>query len=179
MEAIKFNNYYTNLGYLNYPFYDNIYTYKQITKKRDIKSQREKEELIESIKKSIESEKKDEEFYKFLLSLTVNQEDIKIINSIISDERKHKEILREIYFELTDNKLEENREENAIDNFLNYKRNLKKAFFGELDAVKRYRNIMKDMPDKDKYSSLMEILTDELRHANLYNFLITKNMQIL
>ena len=62
---------------------------------------------------------------------------------------------------------------------LNYRRNLKKALMGELDAVKRYRKIMAAMPDENKYAVVMEILTDEIRHANLYNYLIAKSMQML
>lgn len=58
-----------------------------------------------------------------------------------------------------------------------YLRNLQKALFGELSAVEKYRDIMAVMPDRRKYAMLMEILTDEIKHAIKYNFLITKNMK--
>ena len=58
-----------------------------------------------------------------------------------------------------------------------YLKNLQKALFGELSAVERYRDIMAAMPDRKKYSMLMEILTDEIKHASKYYFLITKNMK--
>ena len=51
-------------------------------------------EAIELIKESVGDEKEDEEFYKLLLTLATNIEDINIINSIIADERKHNQILR-------------------------------------------------------------------------------------
>lgn len=54
----------------------------------------------------------------------------------------------------------------------NYKKQLEKALFGELNAVVRYRRIMGTMPSGNSYTLLMSIMTDELRHANKYNFLI-------
>ena len=59
-----------------------------------------------------------------------------------------------------------------INNNMNYKENLEKALFGELDAVSKYRKIMGIMPSGNSYTLLMSIMTDELRHANKYNFLI-------
>ena len=58
------------------------------------------------------------------------------------------------------------------DNDLNYHENLEKALFGELDAVVRYRKILGTMPSGSSYTLLMSIMTDELRHASKYNFLI-------
>ena len=177
MEAIKFNNYYRNLGYINYP--NSVCTYNYLKNNRDNKVSDELKEAIELIKKSIDDEKEDAEFYTLLLSLTNNKEDLDIINSIISDEKRHNQMLRNLYFDLTENKLLEDRAYEFRDNMLNYRKNLQKALMGELDAVKKYRKIMAAMPDKRKYAIIMEILTDELRHANLYNFLITKSMQIV
>ena len=53
-----------------------------------------------------------------------------------------------------------------------YKENLEKALFGELDAIKKYRKIIGTMPSGKSYTLLMSIMTDEIRHANKYNFLI-------
>ena len=52
--------------------------------------------------------------------------------------------------------------------------NLEKALFGELDAVEKYRRILGTMPSGDSYTLIMSILTDELRHASKYNYLIHK-----
>ena len=52
------------------------------------------------------------------------------------------------------------------------KEQLEKALFGELNAVVKYRRIMGTMPSGNSYTLLMSIMTDELRHANKYNFLI-------
>lgn len=55
---------------------------------------------------------------------------------------------------------------------MDYKTNLEKALFGELEAVKKYRKIMAQMPSGNSYTLLMSIMTDEIRHASKYNFLI-------
>jgi len=55
---------------------------------------------------------------------------------------------------------------------MDYKSNLEKALFGELDAVSKYRKIMGVMPNGNSYTLLMSIMTDELCHANKYNYLI-------
>ena len=60
-------------------------------------------------------------------------------------------------------------------NNMNYKANLEKALFGELNAVTKYRKILGVMPSGNSYTLLMAIMTDELRHAIQYNFLIQEN----
>ena len=57
-----------------------------------------------------------------------------------------------------------------------YLQNLEKALMGELEAAKKYRKIMGEMPTDASYNVLMEIMVDELRHGNKYNYLITKEM---
>ena len=59
-----------------------------------------------------------------------------------------------------------------INNTSTYQENLEKALFGELDAVVKYRRILGTMPSGNSYTLLMSIMTDELRHASKYNFLI-------
>lgn len=59
------------------------------------------EEAILEIKKSITGEKDDETFYAILLSQAPNEEDKRIIQSIINDERKHNKMFKTLYSELT------------------------------------------------------------------------------
>ena len=61
---------------------------------------------------------------------------------------------------------------NNVQNNMDYKSNLEKALFGELDAVVKYRKILGTMPNGNSYTLIMSIMTDELRHASKYNFLI-------
>lgn len=61
---------------------------------------------------------------------------------------------------------------NISKNNMDYKTNLENALFGELNAVVKYRRILGTMPSGNSYTLLMSIMTDELRHASKYNFLI-------
>lgn len=174
MEAINFNNYYKNLGYnncLNSPY---KYNYSKIN--RNNKISEDLKEAIVVIKKMIENFKNDKEMYGLLVELTNNDEDIKLIKSIMEDEKRHNKILKELYFELTGNKITESRDNQFEDNMLNYRKNLQKSLEKELDELTKYRKVMAVMPDKNKSLALMEIITNKLKHASLYNFLIAKNM---
>jgi rubrerythrin len=48
-----------------------------------------------------------------------------------------------------------------------------KALNGELNAVKKYREIMNGMPNLYFRDKVFNILTDELRHGSLYNYIYT------
>lgn len=157
-------------------------------------------EAIELIKKSVGDEKEDEMFYDTLIKSAPNAKAVQIITSIRNDERRHNSILRSVYYRLTGvvlpsdnsiidssnmtkssanpNTLNSNVANQNISNTANqsalasYKNNLVKALFGELDAVVKYRKIMGAMPDSATYTLIMSIMTDELRHASKYNYLI-------
>lgn len=129
-------------------------------------------QAIELIKKSVESEKEDEQFYNLLLQQTSSLEAKEIIKSIRDDEKKHNQILRKLYYDFTGQVVPTNTFLNKTENYSTFNKNLKTAMFGELDAVKKYRKILSTMPSGDSYTLLMAIILDELRHANLYNFLI-------
>lgn len=57
----------------------------------------------------------------------------------------------------------------------NYLEMLKKVFMGELKANEKYRELLAYAPNKEIYSMLFYIFADELKHANLYNYLISLN----
>ena len=44
---------------------------------------------------------------------------------------------------------------------------------GELNAVKTYREIMEGLPSLYHRDQVFNILSDELRHGNLYNYIYT------
>lgn len=129
-------------------------------------------QAIALIKKSVGDEKEDEMFYDILIEKAPTEKEKDIIKSIRDDERKHNQILRKLYYEFTGQILpQDTLSSNSKDN-RDYKSNLEKALFGELDAVAKYRKIMGTMPSGNSYTLLMSIMTDELRHASKYNFLI-------
>ena len=47
----------------------------------------------------------------------------------------------------------------------------------ELKAFEKYRKVLANMTDKDNYNKMFEIMSDEMKHAIKYNYLITKNMK--
>lgn len=172
MEAIKFNNYYRNFEYLNYPD-NNIYTYKEVGNKSNKKQDFTK--VAVSIKNVIQRQNNNKDFINLLLTLASNKEDQKIINSIFDDEKKYNEKLEKMYLELTGDKFTNSRRNNQIENFYNYDKNLEKAFFNKLDSIEEYKRIKNDIHNREHIYTIMDIINDELKHANLYNFLITSN----
>lgn len=129
-------------------------------------------QAIALIKQSVGDEKEDEMFYEILIEQVPTDKEKNIIKSIRDDERKHNQILRQLYYEFTGQILPQDTLSNNEKNNMDYKSNLEKALFGELDAVAKYRKILGTMPSGNSYTLLMSIMTDELRHASKYNFLI-------
>ena len=129
-------------------------------------------QAIELIRKSVGNEKEDELFYDMLIKQAPTEREKEIIRSIRDDEKKHNQILRELYFNFTGQIIPPDNSIETINDNFNYKEELEKALFGELDAVVKYRKILGTMPSGKSYTLVMSIMTDELRHANKYNFLI-------
>lgn len=129
-------------------------------------------QAIELIRQSIGDEKEDELFYDRLIEQAPTEKQKEIITSIRNDERKHNNILRELYYNFTGQVVPKDISIPSIDTNIDYKENLEKALFGELQAVVKYRKILGAMPSGNSYTLMMAIMTDELRHASKYNFLI-------
>lgn len=131
-------------------------------------------QAIDSIRKSVGNERDDELFYDAIIKQAPTENEKDIIRSIRDDEKKHNQILRELYYNFTGQILPADATTLNVDNKLTYKELLEKALFGELDAMVRYRRIMGTMPSGSSYILLMSIMTDEIKHANKYNYLIQK-----
>lgn len=164
-----------------YPDYYNMYNQYYSFKGPDYRSSEPQNgsgeiitlyQAIGLIKQSVGDEKEDEMFYDTLIKQAPTEKEKDIIRSIRDDERKHNQILRRLYYEFTGQMLPADTVTNVPNSNMDYKSNLEKALFGELDAVAKYRKIMGTMPSGNSYTLLMSIMTDELRHASKYNFLI-------
>lgn len=131
-------------------------------------------EALEMIRNSVLNELEDELFYSALINQAIDQEDKEIIMSIRDNEIKHNKILRDVYYSLTGTSLPQPRQTNEM-GAQTYIQNLKKALMGEIEAADKYRKILVAMPDKQNMFHILEILVDELRHADKYNYLLTKN----
>jgi len=133
-------------------------------------------QAIQSIRDSINDEKADAMFYDMLISQAPTDDEKNIIMDIRDNEKRHNNILRDLYYFFTGQSVQNNNMQNGNStNGLSYQENLEKALFGELDAIVKYRRILGTMPSGDCYTLIMSILTDEIRHACKYNYLIHKS----
>ncbi|MDD3303938.1 MAG: ferritin-like domain-containing protein [Clostridia bacterium] len=167
--ASYFNNntyYRNNLRGNNYGGY-NTYRIENPIMNSDL------ENALNMIKDSVMDEANDKAFYTILLEQAITDEDKDLIKLIRDNEVTHNKILRDLYYTFTGITLPPAKP-NAQIKPMPYLSNLKKALMGEVEAAERYRKILAAMPDKTSSSSIMHILVDELRHASLYNYLISK-----
>ncbi len=164
--------------YSNYDMYNQYYGFNDYNYRMSEQMNVYSDELltlnqaINQIRKSVGNERSDELFYDAIIEKAPTEKEKDIIRSIRDDEKKHNQILRELYFEFTGQVIPPDVSAETVDRQLSYKDMLEKALFGELDAVVRYRRIMGTMPSGKSYTLLMSIMTDEIKHANKYNFLI-------
>lgn len=130
-------------------------------------------EALELIAESVGSEREDELFYDYLLSVAPqNQQEI--ITAIRDDERKHAKMFREIYWQVTGQELPAGAEP-VFERPANYCDGITKALFGELAAVERYRKILYGFEFLPYRNMITEIYTDELKHASKWNYLFALN----
>lgn len=134
------------------------------------------DEALDLIKKAIEGEKEDECFYNYLSSIAPTKEEKLIISSIRDDEKKHSKYFKEIYTFYTGKSIAKSIN-TALEKPKSYIHGIKKAKLGELSAVEKYRNIRAGIPDEYYKDMTFEILTDELKHANKYNYILLLNLK--
>ncbi|MCY6484833.1 ferritin-like domain-containing protein [Clostridium aestuarii] len=129
---------------------------------------------LKLIEEAVEDEKRDELFYDYLISKAPTREEKKIIASIRDDEIKHNKMFRKIYMDFTGKeiKIEDDVEFEKPKSYLD---GIKKALFGELKAVEKYRIIRQGLPGRYYRDMLFEIITDELKHSSKYNYIYTIN----
>ncbi len=132
---------------------------------------------LASAKNSLKDEKHDVIFYDYLISIAPEDDDKEIIGAIRDDEKKHLEMLKQIYGDYTGDEIEE--EEVTFEKPKDYYNGLKKAFFGETEAMEKYRDIRAGLPDMYHRDMMLEIMTDEMEHADKFNYLLNKNKSIV
>lgn len=130
------------------------------------------------IQEAIYGEREDELFYEYVINIAPTQEDKNVIVSIRDDERKHNQMFRNIFKDFTGKEIQVTNEEQfpKPDSYIN---GLKQALFGEWRAVEKYRIIKQCLPQGVYQDILFEIITDELKHASKYNYLLTLNSTML
>ncbi len=134
------------------------------------------QKALQIVKQSIGNEREDELFYDYLIGVSPSQEEKDIIASIRNDERKHNKMFRQIYRDFTGLEVPSNQD-------IDFKRpetyikGIKKALFGELSAMERYRDIRAGLPTRYYRDMVFEILTDELKHAQKYNYILNLDLR--
>ncbi|AEY67043.1 ferritin-like domain-containing protein [Clostridium sp. BNL1100] len=131
-------------------------------------------EALELIEQAIKGETQDRLFYQYLLDNAPALLDREIIEEIRNNEIKHAKMFRQLYFEHTGKTLKPD-ENVTFEKPRTYCDGLRGALMGETNAIKNYRRILAAMKNRKHINMLVEIITDELRHAPLYNLLIHNN----
>ncbi|MDO5557235.1 MAG: hypothetical protein Q4G05_03215 [Clostridia bacterium] len=142
---------------------------------------------VELIRKSITNEHDDDNLFEDIIKNAPSEKEKKLLISMKNDTKKHIFILKNIYYKFTGQMLpQENyninptppvspsNNSNNSNNAALYREKLEKTFLDNLDSIINYRRIMGAMPDEESYVQIMSILTDKIRHSNLYNYLICK-----
>ncbi|MDP4092343.1 MAG: ferritin-like domain-containing protein [Bacillota bacterium] len=129
---------------------------------------------LQLIQDAVEGETEDRLFYSYLINTAPTEEEKRIITGIRDDEIKHFSLFRQIYFELTGQVLAPPANA-SFQQPATYCDGLKRALLGEQNAVGKYRKILFAMQDRRIINIMVEIITDEIRHGSLYNYLYSKN----
>jgi rubrerythrin len=126
------------------------------------------------IQQALAGETEDRIFYTYLSENTSSAEDKEIISGIRDNEINHHNLFQQIYYEITGRMAPQVQGEQFTPP-ATYCEGLKKAMMGEQNAVQKYRKILYAMQTRVHINMLTEIITDEIRHGLLYNYLYDRN----
>ena len=132
------------------------------------------QEALNLIKEAVSGESEDRLFYEYLISVAPSEEEKNLIKGIRDDEIKHFGYFRDLYKELTGSTLPATSNE-EFKKPKSYCDGLKDALLGEQRAVQKYRKILAVLTERSQINKLVEIITDEIRHGIIYNYLYSKN----
>jgi rubrerythrin len=126
------------------------------------------------IPQALSGETEDTMFYSWLIDNVPSNEDQQIISGIRDNEIGHYQLFRQLYLELTGTTPQQLPGEQFTQPE-SYCAGLSKALLGEQNAVQKYRKILYAMQSRVHINMMIEIITDEIRHGILYNYLYAKN----
>ncbi|MGB8451380.1 MAG: ferritin-like domain-containing protein [Anaerocolumna sp.] len=132
------------------------------------------ENALSLIQQALAGETEDKIFYTYLFENAPTEEDKQIITGIRNNEINHYNLFRQIFSDLTGAKMPKGKPESFVPP-KTYCDGLKRALLGEQNAVRKYRQILYAMQSRIHINMLVEIITDEIRHGILYNYLYSKN----
>lgn len=134
------------------------------------------DEALSLVKNAVQKEKEDEVFYNYLIEIAPSEDEKSIITTIRNDEEKHTELFKETYMFFTGHNITPPENSDFVKP-KSYIEGIKKAKFNELSAVESYRDIRAGLPSEYFRDIVFEILTDELKHADKYNYILYLNSE--
>ena len=126
------------------------------------------------IQQALAGETEDRMFYTWLIDNASSNEDQQIISGIRDNEIGHFALFEKLYYELTGMAPQPAPGEQFTPPE-SYCAGLARALQGEQNAVQKYRKILYAMQNRVHINIMTEIITDEIRHGILYNYLYAKN----
>lgn len=129
---------------------------------------------LDLMQQALGGETADRMFYTWLIDNAPSEEDKAIISGIRDDEISHYALFNQLYYDIT-GMVSPQISNETFTPPENYCDGLALALLGEQNAVKKYRKIFYAMQYRDHINIMTEIITDEIRHGILYNFLYTSN----
>lgn len=135
-------------------------------------------EALILINNAASREQSDAMFYEWLLQnipASLDEGDkleiTSVIREIANDEMLHREIFKSMYRQLTgqDTTVQDSEFVEPED----FKDGIVRALKDEMTKVKIYRKIRAGLPDNSYRDQVFSILTDEIRHGILYNYIYT------
>lgn len=126
------------------------------------------------ILEAMKDERSDEQFYDYLAKHAPSRQDASMIEAIRNDERKHREMFRQIYSGLTGQLMPAADSGEPFEAPSSYQEGLTRAIMGESGALELYRRIFFAVPGELYKNMLFEIMTDEIKHGIRYNYLYAK-----
>ena len=170
------------MGYRGYPNFENqIYNNNKApevekSEDRNIKNEEiiSQEEAVQQIRMQERQEKENQLFYDSMIRNAPKKKKKKVLREIKEDGRKHIKILNDLYNKFTNRRLNTEEikslpEEKAK---LSYREQLLRGLNNQLDDVVTNRRILGAMPDNESYTLMMSIMTDNLKNASRFNYLI-------
>lgn len=137
---------------------------------------KDSKEALKVIKEAIYDEMYDVAFYEYLLKSAETEEEKCILKSIIEDEKKHHNLLKKVYCDITGKEVKID-EIIVVDKPKTYIGGVKKAHHGEIKAGEKYRKVREDLKEECHRDILLEIMTDEFKHANWFNYILIVNLE--
>jgi rubrerythrin len=135
------------------------------------------QEALKVVEEVVQAERDDELFYDYLISAAPTSEEKDIIASIRDDERVHNKMFRRIYRDFTGMEVPVGGVK-TFEKPKSYLEGIKKALFEELKAVDKYRAVRKALSMGNYRYNFFDIVTDEMKHASKYNYLLDLNRNV-